>query len=187
MWEIYWSVGFVFMGASMLMAAAYTVAIRARHEELAFDELIKRREIGRWLLGLASGIWLAAVLSSELLVRWPPSLLVQSQQLALQPIISAVPLLLGAVGTMVLFATACPALAAFTLDVRRYRAKVLRVKATGTEPTSLIVTAKNGEAAGAEDTLAFAAWPTVAGIAATLAPLLVSVLGEALKAIMARF
>jgi hypothetical protein len=133
-------------------------SIRASAAELTLRDLKKRREIARWVLGLGSAILVVAVVASEILVDWPPSLLARPQQLALKPIADAVSLLLGVIGTIALLAAFAPAIAAFTLDVRRYR----------------VSTPVRSGPAG--DELGFATVSSVTGLIVALGPLLASVL-----------
>jgi hypothetical protein len=106
-----------------LLAALYAASVRAVDREPDLDDLLRRREIAHWVLGFGSTLLVIAVFASEILVDWPASLLAKPQQAALKPLGEALTLLLGAVGTIALFAAMAPALAAYVLDVRRYRAR----------------------------------------------------------------
>jgi hypothetical protein len=165
---IRFNTGIGVLGVGMLLCALYEVSIRAFKEDLTPNKLAQRREIARWVLGLGSAILVVAVLQSAVLVEWPPSLLVESQQLALKPIGSAMTLLLGAMGTIALLAALAPAIAAFMLDVRAYRA------------TPEGRASERPEA----DELGFAPLSSITGVLAALAPLLFSGLAEVIKAVL---
>src|ERR1700694_367943 len=107
----------------VLLMALYTASLRRPDRKPTVKDLLKRREIAHWVLGFGSAILVVSVFASEILVDWPASLLVKSQQLALKPIGEALTLLLGAIGTIALFTAMAPALAAFILDVHHYRAE----------------------------------------------------------------
>jgi hypothetical protein len=156
------------MAVGMLLTALYAASMRASDEELTFDNLTERRWIARWVLGLGAAILVVAVLQSAVVVDWPPSLLVKSQQLAVKPIGNAMTLLLGAMGTIALFAALAPALVAFILDVGQYRA----------------TPAGQAAASSRTDELGFAPLSSVAGVLTVLAPLLVSALAEVVKALL---
>jgi len=157
-WLVRFNTVVALLGVGMLLMALYVTSIRACAAALTLQDLRKRREIARWVLGLGSAILVVAVIASEILVDWPPSLLASSQQLALKPIADAINLLLGVIGTIALLAAFAPAIAAFTLDVRRYR----------------VYTPVRGGPAG--DELGFAPVSSVTGLIVAFAPLLASVL-----------
>jgi hypothetical protein len=156
-------VALVAVGA--LLTALYTVSLRYPDRKPDREELLRRREVAHWVLGFGSAILVISVFASEILVDWPASLLAKSQQAALKPMGDALTLLLGAMGTIALFAAMAPALAAFMLDVHRYRAQP-----AGPEP--------------ADDGLGFAPLPVVTAVVAAFAPLLASSLLQLLKGLL---
>ena len=174
------------VAVGMLLTALYTVSLRAPDREPALEDLLKRREIAHWALGFGSAILVVAVFASEILVDWPASLLVKSQQLALKPIGEALTLLLGAIGTIALFAAMAPALAAFILDVHRYRARTSTVWLAEPEQKSLAQPAgpEPKPAPSADDGLGFAPLPVVTAVVAAFAPLLASSLMQLLKGLL---
>ena len=105
--------------------------------------------------GLGAAVLVIAVLASKALLNWILSLLVPSQQLALKPIGDNMTLLLGAMGTIALSSAMAAAIAAFALDVRRYR---------NTQETT---TQESVE-------LGFAPLASGAGVMTALVPLLIS-------------
>src|SRR6266700_3340284 len=165
-----------------LLAALYTASLRCPGRKPDRDDLLRRREIAHWVLGFGSAILVISVFASEILVDWPASLLAKSQQAALKPMGEALTLLLGAMGTIALFAAMAPALAAFMLDVHRYRAE------TKPEPEQRSV-APPAEPAPkpappADDGLGFAPLPVVTAVVAAFAPLLASSLMQVAKAFL---
>src|SRR6266700_698486 len=127
--------------------------------------------------------WVALVAVGTLLTAlYTASLLAKSQQAALKPMGEALTLLLGEMGTIALFAAMAPALAAFMLDVHRYRAE------TKPEPEQRSV-APPAEPAPkpappADDGLGFAPLPVVTAVVAAFAPLLASSLMQVAKAFL---
>ena len=165
-----------------LLAALYTASLRCPGRKPDREDLLRRREIAHWVLGFGSAILVISVFASEILVDWPASLLAKSQQAALKPMGEALTLLLGAMGTIALFAAMAPALAAFMLDVHRYRAE------TKPEPEQRSV-APPAEPAPkpappADDGLGFAPLPVVTAVVAAFAPLLASSLMQVAKAFL---
>jgi len=167
-----------------LLTALYTASLRCPGRKPDREDLLRRREIAHWVLGFGSAILVISVFASEILVDWPASLLAKSQQAALKPMGEALTLLLGAMGTIALFAAMAPALAAFMLDVHRYRAETKpepepeqRSVAPPAEPAPK-------PAPPADDGLGFAPLPVVTAVVAAFAPLLASSLMQVAKAFL---
>ena len=156
------------MAVGMLLASLYAVSIRHPEAKLTFSDLLTRREIARWVLGFGSAILVITVLASKVLLNWLLSLLVPSQQLALKPIGDGMTLLLGAMGTIALSSAMAAVIAAFMLDVRRYRDDNAR---GSVNPQASVE-------------LGFAPLASLTGIIAALAPLLISPLLEGLKGLL---
>jgi hypothetical protein len=165
-----------------LLAALYAASVRAVDREPDLDDLLRRREIAHWVLGFGSTLLVIAVFASEILVDWPASLLAKPQQAALKPLGEALTLLLGAVGTIALFAAMAPALAAYVLDVRRYRARttVWFVEPEPRPAAQPSLPAKK-PAQPADDALGFAPVPVISAVVAAFAPLLASSLLQVMK------
>jgi hypothetical protein len=174
-------VALVAVGA--LLTALYTASLRYPDRKADRAELLRRREIAHWVLGFGSAILVISVFASEILVDWPASLLAKSQQAALKPMGEVLTLLLGAMGTIALFAAMAPALAAFMLDVHRYRAttKTEAVPEQRSVPPPLPAPKP---AQPADDGLGFAPLPVVTAVVAAFAPLLASSLMQVAKAFL---
>jgi len=174
---------FALVAVGTLLTALYTVSLRAPEREQDLQDLIRRREVAHWVLGFGSALLVIAVFASEILVDWPASLLGKSQQVAIKPMGEALTLLLGAMGTVALFAAMAPALAAFILDVHRYRAKT--APAWFLQPDQRPSTQPSAPAAKpappADDGLGFAPLPALTAVTAAFAPLLASSLMQVLK------
>jgi hypothetical protein len=176
----------VLIAVGVLLMALYTASLRDLDREPMLEDLLKRREIAHWVLGFGSSLLVVSVFASEILVDWPVSLLVKSQQLALKPIGEALTLLLGAIGTVALFAAMAPALAAFVLDVHRYRARTEPVWLVEPEqkPVAEPARPQPKPAAPADDGLGFAPLPAVTALVAAFAPLLASSVIQLLKGLL---
>jgi hypothetical protein len=161
-----------------LLMALYTASLRCPGRKPDREDLLRRREIAHWVLGFGSAILVISVFASDILVDWPASLLAKSQQAALKPMGEALTLLLGAMGTIALFAAMAPALAAFMLDVHRYRATTKPEPEQRSVPPPLPAPKP---AQPADDGLGFAPLPAVTAVVAAFAPLLASSLMQVVK------
>lgn len=177
------------LAVGMLLAGLYSVSVRRTGADLTLEDLKTRRFIARCLLALGSAILVISVVASKILVEWPPSLLTESQQLALKPIGEASTILLGAMGTIALFAAFAPAVVAYVLDVRSFRSRPAEHHFVGA-PTGASESGENRATDKTKswqsyDDLGFAALSSMAGLIEILAPILVAPLVEILKVIFA--
>jgi hypothetical protein len=106
----------------MLGLSLCIASIRPPEEALNLDGLRERRLVIRWALALAATLFVLAIIGIKVSVDWPLELLESSQADALRPIANGVILYAGANNTLVMIAMFAPALIAYVLDVRRYRA-----------------------------------------------------------------
>ncbi len=113
------------------------------------------------------------MLASKALLEWPLKLLISEQRAVLEPLANAVTTHLGATGTMALFAVAIPALAAWRLDVARYRDLVRPTDEPPTEPP--------------KDGLELASVPMLNNFVLVLAPLMTTPIANLLTNVGALF
>lgn len=109
----------------MLLSALASVAVLRGDEKLAREaahrDLLERLNIILMVLALGAIVLVVSVAASKLLIEWPTSLLIESQQKAIAPLANALNLLFGAFCTLCLIASLGPALVAFNLDRYAFR------------------------------------------------------------------
>ncbi len=173
------------IAVAMLLAALASASVRPENAP-THEELLSRLWIMRIVLALGAAVLVVAVLCSKIINEWPASLLSNAQQKAIAPIGEAVNLMLGASGTMGLIAALGPALAAFVLDRRAFRAALADIRqAETTEATAHDRAQANAAPAqGFPDDLTFATWPSISAAIAVFSPLLTSVLTEVVASIV---
>jgi hypothetical protein len=171
---------------TMVLLALLSLSIRP--SELHLADLRQRLKAIRYALGFASAILVASVLLSKALLEWPLKLILESQALALRPLADALTLELGAAGTIALFAAFAPAVAAWRLDVERYRAAHPRpgeaAKAAPADHEPDHEPKPKHKPKNADDGLVFAPWSAMTGVIAVLAPVLASPFVDALRSIL---
>jgi hypothetical protein len=166
-------IGYIAMG--MGLAAAASVSVRPEKPP-THEELLSRRAILRIGLALAAGLLVVAVVCHKILIEWPASLLSNSQQKAIAPIGDADILMVGASSTMLLIAAFGPALVAFILDRRAFRASLgdnRQAETTGTAPQDR-APADAAPAPQFADDLGFATLSSISAAIAVVSPLLAS-------------
>jgi hypothetical protein len=154
----------------MILAALCAISIRPRRSDIDLPNLKMRLDVIRIGLILSAVILVTAVLASKTLYEWPINLLIEEQRIALAPLGDSLTLLLGATGSIALFAAFLPAVAAFALDARYYRDVTIRKK--------------RATKASRDDILEFAPLSSIAAVLAALSPLLASPVVGILKAIL---
>jgi hypothetical protein len=176
-------IGLIAVG--MLLAALASVSVR-RQKPPTHEELLSRLTIMRIVLASGAAVPVVSVVCSSILIEWPTSLLSHSQQKAIAPIGEALNLMFGASCTLALIAALGPALAAFVLDPRAFRATLADTRqAETTEATSQDRAPANAAPAQRfADDLGFAVWPSISAVIAVFSPLLAPLLAELVKSIL---
>jgi hypothetical protein len=165
----------ILSAVGMLVAATASVSVRPEKPPTC-EELLSRLTIMRIVLALGAAVLVVGVLCSKILIEWPTSLLSNSQQKAIAPIGEAVNLMYGAFGTIALIAGLGPALVAFVLDRRAFRATLAdNRQAETTEATAQDrAPAKPPPAPRFADDLGFAPLSSIGTAIAVFSPLLAS-------------
>jgi hypothetical protein len=159
---------FVGLFTSGILLTALAVASIRRGAAVDRPDLEDRLLVIRAALCLASAILVADTLLARALVDWPISLLVDAERKALDPIGDAITRLWAVSSSIALLAAFLPAIAAWYLDRKIYRA----TQSPG-DPAHRI-----------DDGLDIAPASAVTGIVVVLAPVVASPLVDALKSLL---
>jgi hypothetical protein len=154
----------------MLCLSLCVASIRPPEESLNLDDLRERRLVISWALALAATLFVLAIIGIKVSVDWPLELLERSQADALKPVANGIILNAGANNTLIMITMFAPALIAYVLDVRRYRAGRF-----GADQT-----------AEADDGLSFTTVSAVVGAITMVTPLLTGPLLELVKTVVFR-
>jgi hypothetical protein len=171
------------ISVGMLLSALASVSVLRSEEEWTreqkLQDLRSRRMIIRLVLALGSVVLVVSVIASTLLIEWPTSLLIESQQIAIAPLGEALNLLFAASGTLGLIAAIGPALIAYLLD--RHELVKGASKASQRPETSAMVKRSPIKRRQIEDDLSFAPLSSISGVIALFAPLMTPSVMELIK------
>ena len=174
-----WNFAFGMFGVCLIYSALLSVSIRDPSRVPEAGELARRLKIIQISLVSLSASLVVAALSTRLLLEWSLSLVSGSQRTALKPFSDAILLAAGTAGTVALLAAVTPAIAAWQLDVERYREH--RAANSAAQPAPKSASSANQQ----QDEFQVTLLPMIGSILAALAPILTSPVFDIMKSIIA--
>lgn len=176
------ALGTAILSVGVLSLAVGLASIRASEAGLNVGSLKRRLWVLRLALVLSSLLLVNNVVALRLLLDWSVGLLAKDQAGILSPLANTFVSAVAASNTLKLVGTFLPAVAAYLLDVHRYRSSQV------SDPNTGDATIKAGHATKSgvinDDGLSLAPLPTVAGVIAILGPLLTSPVIDAVRSLL---
>jgi hypothetical protein len=135
------------------------------------------------IIMFSSGAWIIVVISTKLFLEWPLTLISLPQAASLQLITDAVTMYIGALATVSIVAVLPPVMAAWFIDVTRFRSMY---ECAEPDLKGSNIQGKSAEPIVDDDGLNFAPISIATGALAVVAPVIASPIVDAVKHLLSQ-